>query len=118
MSSEKSSNPAMEHFTPTSLNSLPERIEYLKHFIGFGPDDVAALHAAKPVVAPLLPAILDAVYLKLFSFDVTRAAFLPRNTGYTGQVAQKLEELTLDHPQIAMRKDFLKVCSIAQVLDV
>lgn len=103
----------MEHFTPASLNNLPERIEYLKHFIGFGSDDIAALHAAKPVVAPLLPTILDAVYSKLFSFDVTRAAFLPRNTGYTGQVAQSLEELTLDHPQIVMRKDFLKVHTIS-----
>ena len=107
------SNPPMKHVPVDSLNSLPERVQYLKDFIGFGPEDAAILHAAKPVIAPLLPAILDAVYAKLFSFDITRATFLPRNTGFKGETAKTLSELTLDHPQIAMRKDFLKACILS-----
>ncbi len=61
-------------------------------------------------MAPLIPGILDAVYLKLLNFDITAQAFVPRNTGYEGEIVESVQELTLEHPQIAMRKDFLKVC--------
>jgi hypothetical protein len=71
--------------------------------------DAEALLAAKPLVAPLVPTILDAVYLKLLSFDITAQSFVPRNTGYEGETVESVQKLTLEHPQIAMRKDFLKV---------
>lgn len=98
----------MQHIDAKSLDSLPDRVAYLKAFLNFTADDAAALHASKDVVAPLIPAVLDAVYGKLLSFDVTAASFVPRNTEYEGQTAQSVQELTLEHPQIAFRKDFLK----------
>ncbi|KAG6809596.1 hypothetical protein H0H92_015616 [Tricholoma furcatifolium] len=97
----------MQHIDPTSLNHLPARIAYLRDFIGFSADDAAVLHAAKPVVAPLVPAVLEAVYEKLLSFDVTAQAFVPRQTGYTGETPTRLEDLNQDHPMIKFRKDFL-----------
>ena len=48
------------------------RFQYLSEFSGFGKEDIDAIHAAAPAVAPLVPAIVDAVYVKLFSFDTTK----------------------------------------------
>jgi len=88
--------------------SLADRVAYLKAFLGFTSEDATALHAAKPVVAPLIPTVLDAVYAKLLSFDVTASSLAPRNTEYEGETVKSVEELKLDSPQIVFRKDFLK----------
>jgi Protoglobin len=98
----------MQHINASSLNFLPERVAYLKSFLDFNSNDVAALHAAKPVITPLIPVVLDAVYVKLLSFDITAIAFVPRNTDYEGETVDSVQELTLESPQIAFRKDFLK----------
>ncbi|GLB43772.1 putative protoglobin [Lyophyllum shimeji] len=97
----------MQHIDPASLQDLPSRIRYLRDFIEFTHEDAAALRAAKPIVAPLVPTVVDMVYAKLFSFDITANAFLPRQTGYAGEVPMRLEDLTHDHPMIKFRKDFL-----------
>jgi hypothetical protein len=97
----------MQSISPESLEHLPSRIEYLRKFIEFTSDDAAALHAARPLVAPLVPVVVDAVYSKLLSFDITSKAFVPYQTGQTNGVPTKLSDLSQDHPQIAFRKDFL-----------
>lgn len=99
----------MQHISIESLEDLPSRIAYLSSFLDLTPQDGEALLAAKPLIAPLVPAVLDAVYTKLLSFDITAQVFVPRNTGYGGEVVSNVQELTLEHPQIALRKDFLKV---------
>ncbi|KAF8866778.1 hypothetical protein BDZ45DRAFT_667463 [Acephala macrosclerotiorum] len=100
--------PTMQHISASSLEDLPSRISYLSSFLELTPSDSEALLAAKPLVAPLVPTILDAVYTKLLSFDITAQAFVPRNSDYEGELVKSVQELTLEHPQIAMRKDFLK----------
>lgn len=85
----------------------PYRFGYVADFMGFGPDDVAAIHAAAPLLAPLVPALVDAVYDRLFAFDATKRHFVPRQSGYDGPVPESLESLTLDHPMIAFRKQHL-----------
>ncbi|CAA7271366.1 unnamed protein product [Cyclocybe aegerita] len=97
----------MYHVNAASLEDVHTRVDYLRTFINFTADDAAALHAAKDVVAPLVPAIVDTVYIKLLLFDITASAFLPRQTGYTGNAPAKLDDLTLEHPQVKFRKDFL-----------
>ncbi|KAG6901124.1 hypothetical protein C0995_000373 [Termitomyces sp. Mi166 len=97
----------MQHIDPVSLDHLPTRIAYLRDFIGFTKADVDALHAAAPVVGPLVPTVVDTVYEKLLGFDITAKAFVPRQTGYTGVAPARLEDLSMDHPQIRFRKDFL-----------
>ncbi|KAF9560033.1 hypothetical protein CPC08DRAFT_708373 [Agrocybe pediades] len=97
----------MQHISESSLNELPSRVKYLRDFIGFTSDDAAALHAARDVVAPLVPTIVDMVYEKLLSFDITSKSFVPRQTGYSGEAPTKLSELSLEHSQIKFRKDFL-----------
>ncbi|MCI0704246.1 MAG: protoglobin family protein [Planctomycetia bacterium] len=98
----------MTHVEEPRLESdVGYRFDYVSKFIGFGPDDVAAVHGAAPKLAPLVPALVDAVYNKLFEQDATWRHFLPRQEGYSGAVPASLEQLTMDHPQIAFRKQHL-----------
>jgi hypothetical protein len=88
-------------------SDLGYRFGYLAEFMGFGPDDIAAIHAAAPALAPLVPALVDAVYQKLHTYDATWRHFLPRQYGYEGPVPKDMAELTPDHPMIAYRKQHL-----------
>jgi len=97
-----------QHVDPASLSDLPSRVAYLSSFLELTTADGEALQAAKPLIAPLVPTVLDAVYMKLLSYDITAKSFVPRNTDYDGQTAKDVSELTLEHPQIEYRKDFLK----------
>jgi hypothetical protein len=75
--------------------------------MGFGGDDIKAIHAAAPALAPLVPGLVDAVYAKLHTYDSTWRHFLPRQHGYEGAVPVKMEDLTPDHEQIQFRKQHL-----------
>ena len=88
-------------------SDLDYRFRYVSGFIGFGKADVAAIHAAAPVLAPLVPALVDAVYTQLRRFDATWRHFLPRQSGYEGPVPMSLEELTDNHPMVLFRKEHL-----------
>jgi len=92
---------------PRLETDLGYRFEYVAGFMGFGPDDVAAIHAAAPALAPLVPGLVDAVYEKLHTYDATWRHFLPRQHGYTGDVPTDLKTLTPDHEQIQFRKQHL-----------
>ena len=71
--------PAMQQINEARLESdLDYRFTYLAGFMNFGPDDVAAVHGAAPALAPLVPALVDAIYTKLHQYDATWRHFLPR----------------------------------------
>lgn len=98
----------MKHIDEARLDTdAGYRFEYLSEFMNFSTEDTAILHAAAQHVAPLVPALVDAVYQKLFSYDVTRRPFLPRQAGYQGEVPTSVEALTLDHEMIQFRKQHL-----------
>lgn len=86
---------------------LGYRVGYLQEFMGMGAEDVAAIHGAAGALAPLVPALVDAVYDKLHGYSSTWRHFLPRQQGYEGPVAERLESLGKDHPTIAFRKQHL-----------
>lgn len=88
-------------------HDLAYRFGYLAGFMGFGPDDIDVIHAMAPFLAPLVPTLVDVVYVKLFSYDATKRHFLPRPFGYEGPVPESLEGLTLDHELIKFRKTHL-----------
>lgn len=83
------------------------RVEYLMDFMGFEPRDIEAIHGAAGHLAPLVPAIVDAVYDKLFSYDATKRHFVPRQSGYEGAVPDDLDQLQQDHDMIEFRKQHL-----------
>lgn len=86
---------------------LTYRFDYLAEFVGFDAEDVAAIHEAAPALAPLVPGLVDAVYEKLRTYDATWRHFLPRQSGYSGPLAGRLEDLTADHEQLQFRKEHL-----------
>jgi len=88
-------------------DDLAYRFGFVAEFIGFGADDIAAIHGVAEQLAPLAGSLVDAVYVKLFEYDATKRHFVPRQSGYDGDVPPTIDELTLDHPQIAFRKGHL-----------
>jgi hypothetical protein len=100
---------------PRLESDLGYRFGYAVEFMGFGPDDVAAIHAAAPALAPVVPGLVDAVYDKLHSYDATWRHFLPRQHGYGGAVPATLDALTPDHEQIQFRKQHLARYLVALV---
>jgi hypothetical protein len=98
----------MRHIEETRLETdLAYRFEYLCEFMGFGPEDVTAIHAAAGRLAPLVPTLVDAVYDKLQTYDATWRHFLPPQEGYEGPRATNVEELGMDHDVIKFRKQHL-----------
>src|ERR1044071_3991066 len=98
----------MKHINEQRLESDPGyRFGYLTEFMGFGHDDIAAIHQSAAHLAPIVPSLVDAVYDKLFSYDATKRHFVPRQFGYEGPVPTNLESLTQDHEQIQFRKQHL-----------
>ena len=83
--------------------------------MGFGAEDVAAIHASAALLAPLVPTLVNAVYQKLHRYDATWRHFLPRQDGYDGPVPKTLEDLTEDHPMIRYRKEHLARYLVALV---
>jgi hypothetical protein len=55
----------------------------------------------------VVPALVEAVYEKLFSYDATKRHFVPRQHGYEGQVPEGIEELSQSHEMIQFRKQHL-----------
>ena len=92
---------------PRLETDLGYRFAYLSQFMGFGATDTAAIHAAASHLAPLVPALVDAVYDKLQGYDATWRHFVPRQHGYTGTLPENLDDLSMDHAQIQFRKQHL-----------
>lgn len=92
---------------PRLETDLAYRFGYLVEFMGFGDEDAATIHAAAGAIAPLVPSLVDAVYDKLRRYDATWRHFLPRQSGYQGEVPRTLEEVTPDHEMIQYRKEHL-----------
>ena len=100
--------PALRHIDERRLEQdLAYRFGYVSEFMGFGPEDVDAIHALAAHLAPVVPALVDAVYVKLFSYDATKRHFVPRQFGYEGPTPQSVDTLGLDHEQIKYRKGHL-----------
>ncbi|TGZ78956.1 hypothetical protein EX30DRAFT_355884 [Ascodesmis nigricans] len=111
-----SSNPEVEHIDRRELyTSLPARIQYLHSFLDFTSTDIDALLLGSKYLKALIPAVVNIVYRKLLSFDITAQTFTTRSTSYSGPLSTTPLP-TIDSPQIRYRKMFLrgylqKLCS-------
>ena len=76
---------------PRLESDLGYRFEYVAGFMGFGPEDIAAIHGAAPALAPLVPGLVDAVYQKLYLYTSTWRHFVPRQHGYSGDTPADLK---------------------------
>ncbi len=98
----------MQQIDETRLESdVVYRVGYVSEFMGFDENDIAMIHGAATLLAPVVPTLVDAVYAKLFSYDATKRHFVPRQSGYDGPVPDSVESLELDHEMIQFRKRHL-----------
>jgi hypothetical protein len=98
----------MKHIDEARLEEdLEYRFGYLAEFMEFGAEEIAAIHAAAGPLSDHVGALVDAVYVKLFSFDATKRHFVPPQHGYQGALAADVETLSLDDDVIAFRKEHL-----------
>ncbi|CAF3202021.1 unnamed protein product [Rotaria socialis] len=58
-------------------NDLRYRYEYLAEFLNFTNDNIKILNQLSIYIQPMIPVIVDEVYRKLFSFDITKQYFFP-----------------------------------------
>ena len=98
----------MRHINESLLESdLSARFEYVSGFIGLSLEDIKSIHSSAVHLAPVVPALVDAVYQKLYEQDATWRHFARPQAGYSGPIPETLKELTPDHPLIKFRKQHL-----------
>lgn len=107
----------MKHIDEARLETdSAYRFEYVSEFMGFGEEDIAVIHGAAPLVAPLVPGLVDAVYDKLHQYDATWRHFVPPQAGLdvaegsaadASATGKTLETLSMDDEHIAFRKHHL-----------
>lgn len=96
-----------EHIEGDRLNGdLRYRFDYLAKFLHFTEHDIAAIQTLAKLVLPRVPVIVDAVYRKLFQFDITKNFFVLRNDGFDGRLDTS-EALSIDCAQMTYRRDML-----------
>lgn len=98
----------MKRIDETRLeNDLAYRFSYLAEFMEFGADEIDAIHNAASLLGDRVPGLVDAVYVKLFSFDATKRHFVNPQQGFEGSLPADVESLSLDDDVIAFRKQHL-----------
>lgn len=88
-------------------SDLAYRHEFVCEFVGFTPEDVAAIHGVTPYLAGRIPEIVERTYEKLLAYDATARHFVPRQHGFEGHAPGSLTDLSQNHEQIQFRKDHL-----------
>jgi hypothetical protein len=88
-------------------SDLGYRFGYLAEFMGFGAEDIASIHGSAGLLAPLVPGLVDAVYVKLFDYDATKRHFTGRQAGFDGVLPKDVESLALSDEVIEFRKGHL-----------
>lgn len=98
----------MRHIDESRLESdLGYRFEYLTDFMNFTTDDIQAIQSTASWLGGLVPQLVDAVYEKLFQYDATKRHFMPRQSGYEGNVPTDMNDVTHTHAMIQFRKQHL-----------
>ena len=72
--------------------NLAARVAYLQSFLDFSQRDIDALVSGSKYIKQLIPAVVNIVYKKLLTYDITARAFTTRSTSYEGPIAEVVEE--------------------------
>ena len=80
------------------------RFEFVCDVIGLTKEDHDVLRKHQQTLEPHLSEIVEAVYRKMFDYESMKRHFLPRHTGFDGNVPASINELKFDHAQTEFRK--------------
>ncbi|MDD5559061.1 protoglobin domain-containing protein [Candidatus Methylomirabilis sp.] len=87
---------------------LAYRYEFLKNFIGFGDEDVAAIRKVLAELVVLMPEIVKEQYHKLLAYDATARHFVERQHGCASPPPESLADLSAKHGQVKFRMDHMQ----------
>ncbi|CAF0735947.1 unnamed protein product [Adineta ricciae] len=95
-----------EHIDRADLiNNIRYNFDYLAKFLNFTNEDISALNALAPVLFPCIPSIVETIYKKLYSFDITKQYFVLRNDNFEKFTEPNIET---DHAVISAQTEFRK----------
>lgn len=78
---------------------LAYRYEFLKNFVGFDDEDVAAIRKVLAELAAQVPEIIQEQYRKLLAYDATARHFVEPQRGCTAPLPESLADLSAEHGQ-------------------
>lgn len=95
--------------TPSPHQDVRYRFESLSKFFDFTEDDIKILNQLSIYIQPMIPVIVDKVYRKLFSFDITKQYFFYRHSScLQGLCTSKPNtNMPFDGEEIEFRKNML-----------
>ncbi|CAF1538118.1 unnamed protein product [Rotaria sp. Silwood1] len=83
------------------------RFEYISKFLNFSQTDITILNKLSSIIQPLIPVIVDDVYRKLFSFDITKQYFLLRHSCFDNFLSTNRSNLAVNSDFMEYRKNML-----------
>ncbi|CAF2668659.1 unnamed protein product [Rotaria sp. Silwood2] len=97
-----------ENIDKTRLTTdLRYRFEYISKFLDFSQTDITILNKLSTIIQPLIPVIVDNVYRKLFSFDITKQYLLLRHTCLDNFLSTDRYNLGFNSDAMEYRKNML-----------
>ncbi|UJR22156.1 hypothetical protein I4U23_025220 [Adineta vaga] len=97
-----------EHIDKNRLvTDLRYRFNYLSKLLQFTPDDIHTLNKISSIILPLTPVIVDTVYRKLFSFDITKQYLLLRHCCFDNHLDTDRNDSNFYSDAIEYRKNML-----------
>lgn len=92
------------------------RFNFLVDVTGLTEQDHELLREHHKTLEPHLSDIIASIYRKMFQYQSMKRHFLPRHTGFEGNVPAAINELKFDHAQTEFRKKkleeyFVKLCT-------
>jgi len=99
-----------EHIDRTGLNTnLRYRFDYLSKFLNFTIDDIKTLNSLAPILFPHISFIVETVYKKLYSFDITKQFFIIRNQDFESFSSNEKNDFPVTSAQTEFHQDMLSV---------
>ncbi|CAF0950009.1 unnamed protein product [Adineta steineri] len=99
-----------EHIDRTRLlTNLRYNFDYISRFLNFTKDDINTLNSLAPILFPRISYIVETVYKKLCSFDITKQYFVRRNDDFEVFSSNTESNATILSAQTDFRKDMLSI---------
>lgn len=97
-----------ENIDRTRLSTdLRYRFEYLSKFLNFSKNDIKTINKLATIIQPVIPVIVDNIYRKLFSFDITKEYFILRHSKADHCLPAKQRSLDFNSHEMEYQKNML-----------
>ena len=98
----------MEHIDVAKMSTdVESRFAFISKFLNFTKEDISVLNNLAPVLVPRVPAVVDAIYANLFSFDATKNIFVTHKVNFVGETTTSPDSLDLTTERVEFVKNML-----------